>query len=248
MLKNIILLPRGFTLENYSYLFNDNIITSAFLISIIRTVGGTIWYVIITGLAAYAVTRNKLPYKRAITIFLIIPMYVSGGLIPTFVLISKLHLFNNLLVYIIPYGFGVFNMLLMRTYFETIPSSLEESAKLDGASDLKVLIKIMLPLSMPIISVIGIYVGVWQWNQWFDALLYMTKTHLKPLQSVLQRLLTEALATVMEAQSGRVSQRTISPTSIQMATLMVTTIPIVCIYPFFQKYFIKGVMIGAVKA
>jgi len=249
--KNIVLLPAGFSLYNYQHVFEDKRIFAPFFISVARTVAGVIWAVSVTGLASYAISKRKLPCNRAISIFLIIPMYISGGLIPTYVLMHDLHLFNNFLVYILPNGFWAFNMLLMRTYYDTIPPSLEESAKLDGAGDLRIFIRIIFPLSMPVISVIAMFTGVWHWNSWFDTVLYVTKKQLFPLQVVIQQLIQEAYVSPNDLKSGNLNQRTstvVFPEAFRMATILVTIIPIVLVYPFFQKYFVRGVMIGAVKA
>jgi len=248
MITNVTFLPVGFTLENYSYVFVNGMVMKGFMVSVYRTAAGILWALFCTGLAAYGISKKSLPFNRTLSIFFIIPMYVSGGLLPTYVLYHKLHLFNNFLVYILPHGFWAFNMLLMRSYFDTIPASLEEAAKIDGAGELRILLRIVAPLSMPIVAVIAMFVGVWHWNEWFEPLLYVTKQDLKPLQSILQRIIMETLGSAMEAQSGRVSEHAVSGISIQMATLIVSTVPIVMIYPFLQKYFIKGVMIGAVKA
>lgn len=249
MVTNVILWPAGFTLDNFIRVLYTPSIYTAFLVSVYRTVGGMIYSVTITALASYAISKRALPGRRVLSILLIIPMYISGGLLPTYVLITKyLHLYNNLLVYILPNGFWAFNMLLMRTYFETIPASLEESAKLDGAGDLKIFIKIVLPLSMPIVAVIAMFSGVWQWNAWFDAVLYVSKIELKPVQSILQLMLNSSMANAIAQMQGKIVTMSISPESIRMAMLFVTTLPIIMIYPFFQKYFIKGIMLGAVKA
>jgi putative aldouronate transport system permease protein len=244
---DMMLLPAGFTFQNYYFVFSNTAIMRSFLISVLRTVAGIGWAVVVTGLAAYAISRRRLPFKRLISVFFIIPMYISGGLLPTYVLMHNLHLFNNFLVYILPHGFWAFNMLLMRTYFDTIPESLEEASRMDGAKDLRILVHVVLPLSMPIISVISMYVGVWHWNEWFEPLLYVTRPALKPLQSMMQRIVMESMGSAMEAQSGRVAEHAVSSTSIQMATLVVSTLPIILLYPFMQRYFIQGVMIGAVK-
>lgn len=154
------------------------------------------------------------------------------------------------MIFVLPNMFWAFNMLLMRTYFEGIPDSLIESAKLDGAGEIKILIKIILPLSMPIIAVIAMYSGVWQWNAWFDSMLYITSPKLKPLQAILQEMIKASSTSMMQmSQSGgQAAQSQGSTEAIRMATLVFTTLPIVCIYPFFQKYFVQGIMIGAVKA
>src|SRR5215212_8669408 len=247
-MTNVVLWPVGFTLDNYTTVFKINIIYTSTLISVFRTVGGVLYTSIITGLASYAISKRAMPGNRAIALFLIIPMYVSGGLLPYYVTISQLHLFNNLLVYILPHGFWAFNMLLMRTYFDTIPPELEESARIDGASELTIFLKIIVPLSMPIFAVIAMFSGVWQWNSWFDASLFVTRFDLRPLQNVLQSLIQENTADLVMLMQGRIQERTVSAETIRMTTLIVTTLPIVFIYPFFQKHFIRGIMIGAVKA
>ncbi len=247
-MTNVVLWPVGFTLDNYVTVFKMDIIYTATAISIFRTVGGVLYSTIITGLASYALSKRDMPGNRMIALFLIIPMYISGGLLPYYVTISQLGLFNNLLVYILPHGFWAFNMLLMRTYFDTIPPELEESARLDGANELTIFLRIIVPLSMPIFAVIAMFNGVWQWNSWFDAALFMTKFELRPLQNVLQSLIQENTADLVMLMQGRIQERTVSAETIRMTTLIVTTLPIVFIYPFFQKHFIRGIMIGAVKA
>ncbi len=250
MTRNVTFYPIGFTLENYKRVFQQNYLFNSFVISVLRTLGGIVGTLVVTGLAAYAISKPRLPGKRWISMILIIPMYISGGLIPSYVLMYHLHLVNNFLIFILPNMFWAFNMLLMRTYFEGIPISLLESAKLDGASEIRILIKIILPLSMPIIAVIAMYSGVWQWNSWFDSMLYITSPTLKPLQAILQEMIKAASTSMMQmAQSGgQAAQAQGSTEAIRMATLVFTTLPIVCIYPFFQKYFVQGIMIGAVKA
>jgi putative aldouronate transport system permease protein len=247
-MTNVVLWPVGFNFDNYLTVFKMDIIYTATLISIFRTVGGVIYSLVITGLASYAISKRDMPGNRVIALFLIIPMFISGGLLPYYVTISQLHLFNNVLVYILPHGFWAFNMLLMRTYFDSIPPELEESARLDGASELTIFLRIVVPLSMPIFAVIAMFNGVWQWNSWFDAALFITKFELRPLQNVLQSLIQENTADLVMLMQGRIQERTVSAETIRMTTLIVTTLPIVFIYPFFQKHFIRGIMIGAIKA
>jgi putative aldouronate transport system permease protein len=246
--ENVLLFPVGPTLDNYRSIFRMQRIYSAAGISVFRTVVGVLWACVITGLAAWALTRKDMPGNKLIALLLLIPMYISGGLIPSYTLTYQLGLFNNLLVYILPNGFYAFNMLLMRTYFDTLPRELEESARIDGAGELTIFFKLILPLSMPIFAVIAMFVGVWQWNAWFDAQLYVTNPLLKPLQNVLQSLIREASVDLQSIMTGRVQQRTVSPETIRMTMLVITTVPIMFVYPFFQKHFVRGVLIGAVKA
>lgn len=250
MTENVVLLPKGFTFANYSRVFRDNSIISATGISVFRAVAGSLWALALTSMAAYAVSKKDLPGNKFFNIFFIVPMYISGGIIPYYVTIHDLHLFNNVLVYILPAGFYAFNMLIVRTYFDTIPASLEESAKIDGANYFKIFWRIILPLSMPVLSVVAMFTAVSQWNSWFDVVLFITKPKLYPLQRVLQIMLEETMLDTSSLKQGSsaMSKRVISPESVRMATLIVTTLPIVIVYPFFQKHFVRGIMIGAVKA
>jgi putative aldouronate transport system permease protein len=242
------ILPVQPTLSNYTaVLMSEKILLSSF-VTASRTAVGVVFGVGVTGLASYAVSKKAFRGRRALTFFLIIPMYVSGGLLPYYVVIHSLGLFNNFLVYILPNGFWALNMLIMRTYFESLPPSLEESARLDGAGELRVLASVVAPLSMPIIATVAIFLGVAQWNSWFDAAVFVTRQSLHPLQLVLQKMLIEASTLDLRSKAMHAGNRRSSTESMRMATLIITTAPIVVIYPFFQRYFIKGVMIGAVKA
>ena len=247
--KSIIFLPRGFTLLNYKIIFSDNRIMYGAIISVAKTFSGTVLFLVVTGLCAYTMSRPKLRGKKLIFIFFVIPMYVNGGLLPYYILIHDLGLFNNFLVYIIPTCFSGFYMFLIKVFMETIPESLEESAKLDGANDWKVATQIILPLSKPVFATVALFVGVNQWNAWFDSLLFITKDNLKPLQLILQIILRETqIDNIIQVYAMSQGMKTkINAESFKMAVLIITTIPIVFIYPFAQKYFIKGLTIGAVK-
>ena len=175
-------------------------------------------------------------------------MYISGGMIATFVNVVHLGLMNRLLVYILPYGFFAYYMLIMRTYYNTIPDSLEESAQLDGAGDVLIFFRIIMPLSKPIFATIALFAGVMQWNMWFDAMVYVSNVRLHPLQLVLQNVLKQASGLADIKLLTQAIEIKVTVESVQMATLFVATVPILCIYPFVQRYFVKGVMIGAVKA
>jgi len=203
---------------------------------------------LVTGLASYSISKQY-PGKRLLTIFLIIPMYFSGGIIPFYVVIRQLGLFNNFLVYILPLGFSTWYMLLMRTFFESIPESLSESARLDGAGEFRIFYRIILPLSMPILATIAMFAGVGQWNSWFDGMIYVSRPQLRPMATMIQEMLQRfEFSDLRRAIEQRVRDSTTSPESVKMATIIVSTVPIICVYPFLQRYFIKGVMIGAVKA
>jgi putative aldouronate transport system permease protein len=248
MLKDVTFYPIKFTFFNYKKIFEGSDIYFAFLVSIYRAVIGASAHVIVTALAAYAVSKRDLPGYKFFNLYFIIPMYISGGLIPTYINIHNLGLFNNLLVYILPYMFYAFNMLLIRTYFDTIPDSLEESAKIDGANYFTIFLKIMLPLSMPVIAIILMFSGIWQWNAWFDVVLYVTNKNLFPLQKLLQNMLMDAssAATAM-VQSTAANTKRVSSESLRMAMVIIASTPIIIVYPFFQKHFVTGIMIGSVK-
>jgi len=246
---NITILPAGFTLDNYKVLFADNRIIRATMVSISRTVLGTSLFILVTGLCAYAMSKQQLIGRKYIFIFFVIPMYVSGGLLPTYVLIHDMGLMDNFLVYILPGCFAMFFMILMKVYFEGIPVSLEESAKLDGAGELVIYVGIYFPLSLPIYATVALFVGVSQWNSWFDALLYMQDTKLYPLQLLLQNVLKESqMSTYTQLFEQTLNKKNrISTETLKMAILITSTLPIVFVYPFAQKYFVKGVTVGAIK-
>ncbi len=249
LIKKVTIFPVGFTLNNYRVVFRDGRIFNAFLVSVARTVAGSIFTIIVTGIAAYAITKRDMPGNRILALILIIPMYISGGMIPEYVNIYRLGLFNTFLVYILPQGFSAYYMLIMRTYFNSLPPSIEESARLDGAGDIRIFAQIVVPLSAPIIATIGLFAGVAQWNSWYDALVYVSNRRLHPLQLILQQILQQhAVSSMREAAELANVVRETSPESIQMATLIISTVPIVCVYPFLQKYFVKGILIGGVKA
>jgi putative aldouronate transport system permease protein len=248
--QNVYFLPRGLTFVNYSIIFSNPKIVNAFIISVSKTVLGTILFVLVTGLCAYAMSKPRLRGRKKIFIFFVIPMYVSGGLLPYYMVVHDLGLFNNFLVYILPTCYATFFMFLVKTYLETIPSSLEESAMLDGAGDLRIAWQIYIPLCKPVLATVALFIGVTQWNSWFDAMLFVSKIALQPLQLVLQIILKETqIENIMQlyalTQTG--NQKKVNPESFKMAVLIITTLPIIFIYPFAQKYFVKGMMIGAVK-
>jgi len=248
--RPLVLMPLGLTWQNYKVVFDNPVIPNAFMISVLRTVAGVIWTCAITGLASYALSKDKLPGRKFFSYILIIPMYAGGGMIANYVNIFQLSLNNTFWVYILPAGFATYYMLIMRTFYLSIPSSLEESAYLDGAGDFTIFRSIIFPLSTPIFACIALFAGVAQWNSWFDSMVYVNNAKLYPLQIILQGILLNSSATAMlrREMMGIQSERTITPETIQSATLIVTVLPIIMIYPFLQKYFVKGMMIGAIKA
>lgn len=250
----IYFLPRGFTFENYVTIFQDSKFLDAYVITILRTIIGTSLHVFLSALFAYALTRKELPGKTFLTFYIFIPSIFGGGMIPNFILYRELGLINNFWVYVFPFLFSFFHIIIMRTFFQQLPSSLEESAQIDGASNFRVFMKIILPLSMPVLATIALFQGVFHWNDWFTGTYFVTKESLRPVQTLLNQLLTESEALANAAQRASQTGTTVSngmitvtPESLRMATLIVATLPIICIYPFLQKYFVKGVMIGSIK-
>jgi len=251
MRGSIYFWPRKFSLEAYRAIFNENNLMHSTYISIARTLLGTIVGVVCTAILAYLLSNRELIFRRWILFFFIITMYFSGGLIPEFMLIRDLHLYNHFLVYIIPGAVGVWNVMVMRQFFEDLPPSLAESARIDGASELRTLRSIILPMSTPVLATIALMIGVAQWTTWFDTYMYTSGSQeLSTLQGVLVKILMETqIQSTDPAQAARLEQSgsILTPEVIKMATITITTVPIVLVYPFLQKYFVGGLTVGAVK-
>ena len=248
----IMLIPQHPTLMNFKALFVDKNIQRAAIVTVSRVVIGVVLTVFVEFCAAYALSRKKMKGRRQLTMLLMIPMYISGGLIPTYLLFSSIHLINNPLVYVLPTAFGFFDFILMRTFIRTIPDSLVESAKLDGANHLQIMIRIILPLCAPIIATVTLFSAVNHWNDWTTTLYYITSSKWNTLQFELQRILREQARLAQLVQNaimqGAIPQQVPSTsTGLRSAQIIVTTLPIILIYPYLQKYFIKGMLIGGVK-
>ncbi|HIU49149.1 MAG TPA: carbohydrate ABC transporter permease, partial [Candidatus Avimonoglobus intestinipullorum] len=250
-----IIWPREFTLENYKAAFQNKDILQAFKISVIITIVGTAINVILTGMAAYALTFKKMPLRNFIIFMIFIPTVFSGGVVPTYILYRRLHLLTSIWIYMLPGLYGFFNIVIMRTFFESIPIGLSEAAYIDGCSEVGIFFKIILPLSKPIIATMVLFIAVAQWNDWYTGAFYVTKDSIRPAATLLQQILNEAdvmsnISTLNEQNiylSASDMQRTVTPDSLRMTFVMIITLPIVCVYPFLQKYFVKGVMIGSIK-
>lgn len=253
--------PRIFTIDSYRAIFSKQEIYQAYFITVSRTVIGTISALFCTSIIAFGMAHKALVGRRFYTIVCIIPMYFGGGLIPYYFLIKSLGLPNTFWVYIIPNLIGLFNIILMRTFFQEIPEALEESARIDGANYLTVFFRIIVPVSTPIIATIALFIGVFHWNAWFDATIFVTtRTDLKPMQNILISIVNEAsyaerLAALTGGTGGGIGSaagnvargRPTNVRSVTMATMIITIIPIVMVYPFLQRFFIKGVMVGSIK-
>ncbi|NEX01475.1 MULTISPECIES: carbohydrate ABC transporter permease [Pseudobutyrivibrio] len=244
----IYLWPRVFTLKNYTtVLQKDNLITGAY-ITVLRTIIGTLLALVTNAILAFIVSRKNFIFAKSVSLFWVITMYVNGGLIPTFLLYKSLGLTNSFAVYVIPGMISAFNMLVIRTYMRGIPDSLEESAQLDGAGYTTIFLKIISPLCKPVYATVALFVAVFQWNSWFDAMLYnRMSTQYTTLQYELMKLLSSVSNQSSSAEAMKNSEGSITPTSIRAAATIVTMLPIVCIYPFLQKYFVTGLTLGGVK-
>ncbi len=250
----IYLWPREFTLRNYEKIFVGNkAISQALLVSITRTVLGSVLSVFATLCTSYVLSRRDFVFRKVLTPFLVFTMYFSGGLIPTFILIRNLGLMNNFLVYLFPTLVGAYNIMIMRTYIQGIPDSLVEAAKLDGASEYRILFTLIFPLCLPVVATVTLFVAVNQWNAWFDTMLYCgSNPNLTTLQYELQKLLTSALSyasTDSDAaiNAGEAYKASVTPMSIRAAMTVISVTPILFVYPFLQKYFIRGLTLGGIK-
>lgn len=244
----IYLLPRKFTVKNYiTVLHKNNLVTSAY-ITVLRTVIGTLLALITNAILAFIVSRKRFLFKKGLSFFWVVTMYVNGGMIPIFLLYKNLGLTNSFWVYVIPGMIGAFNMLVIRTYMNGIPDSLEESAQLDGAGYATIFWKIYCPLCKPVYATVALFVAVGQWNSWFDAMLYnRMSSNLSTMQYELMKLLSSVTNQGQSAEAMKNASGTVTPTSVRAAATIVTMLPIICIYPFLQKYFVTGLTLGGVK-
>lgn len=241
-------IPQYFSLENYEAVFKEKTIYTAFLVTAARTLVGTLVSVFFTAMVAHPLSKKYLKFRRIYLRIGIITMYFGGGLIPVYILFSKLGLIDNFLVYIIPGMLSFFNCVLFISFFKEIPDALEESAKIDGAHDFYIFIRIIIPLSSPVLATIALFNGVGHWNSWFDSAFFTNSPYLQTLQAVLWKIISQAEAVEIIKRNTRMKVQSLSTIeSIKFATMIVSIIPITLAYPFLQKYFIKGMMIGSLK-
>ncbi len=244
--KGILFYPLGFTSMAYKMVLNNRSILTGYMNTIFLITVGTLCNVAVTALAAYVLSRQRYMLKRFFNLIVVITMLFNGGLIPTYLVIKSYGLINSRWALILPGLVTAYNLMIMRTSFEGIPFSLEESAKIDGANDFTVLTRIILPLSKAIIAVMVLFYGVGHWNSWFNAAIYLDDRAKYPLQLILREILISNDVSAMGNDLGANDQEMISE-NIKYATIAVATLPIMCVYPFIQKYFVTGVMIGSVK-
>ena len=243
----IALWPKNWQLEGYKVIFTDVTYNMgrAFLNSVFVTVADTVYQLAITTMAAYALARETLPGKKFFFFYFIVTMYFGGGLIPYYIVIRSLNLLNKIWVLIIPSFISVFNVLVMKAFFLGLPSELEEAAKIDGAGDFRIFCLIVLPLSKAILATIALFIAVGVWNNWFNTMLFIQDPDIRPLAYTLQVIIEKSRGYNTDTGAGIGS--TIIGESVQYAAIIVTVVPIILIYPFLQKHFTKGVLIGSVK-
>ena len=251
--RGIFLLPHGISFETYGELFHRNDLWHAFFISISRTVIGTAISVVCTAMLAFLMTRQEMVGRKVVYRLVITTMYLNAGLIPWYLTMKAYHLQNSFLLYILPGAISAYNMILIKTYMEQLPGTLEEAAILDGAGILDIFFRVVMPLSKPILATVTVFCAVGQWNSWQDNFFLASDPNLKTLQLILREYLNQATKIAEAMKEGNNYSdmaeitRNVSSTSVRMASVVVTMLPVMLVYPFAQKYFTKGIMIGAVK-
>lgn len=250
----IFIWPRKFTLVNYEKVFSNEQLMPGFIVSVTRTVTGTTLSLLFTGLFAYGLAHKKLMFKKVYVGIMIFSMYFSGGLVPFYILLKNLKLLNTFWVYIIPGLLSPFNAIIMMNFFKEIPDSIEESVKIDGANDIIIFFRIILPISAPVFATMALFIGVGHWNNWFDTAFFTTNRKLRTLSFLLKEIINKAdLTSIMSPgvsdalRVGTYAAQGFTAETIRMATMIVVVLPIICVYPFLQRYFVKGIMIGSLK-
>lgn len=244
--QGLLLMPTGFSLESYKLVFQNPMISIGYINTLIYVAVGTILNLTLTSFAAYALSRKGVRFVGPIMFGIVFTMFFSGGLIPTYLNMKNLGLLDTRWAMILPSAISTWNLLVMRTSFAGIPAALEESARIDGANDFRILFQIFIPVSLPIMAVMTLFYGVGHWNAYMDALIYLRDKDLYPLQLVLQGILItnstdSMMSTVADVDKGLIQE------TIKYATIIVATVPILMLYPFLQRYFVKGVMLGSIK-
>ncbi|MBQ9951876.1 MAG: carbohydrate ABC transporter permease [Clostridia bacterium] len=248
----VFLWPRVWTLDNYKEVFQDGSIVNAYKITIARTAVGTLLSLATTSFAAYALNQTELPGRKFFIMAITFTMLFGGGTIPTYIQYNELGMLDTFWVLVIPGMIGVTHLMMVRSFFNGLPYGLQEAANLDGCGYFGVFFRIMLPLSKPILAVIGLYSAVGHWNDWYAGSFYMTSNKLWPVQTVLQQMLARAMDSTQDVKNNvaaaiAANQRAVTTDSLKMAAVVITTAPILCAYPFVQKYFAKGTLVGAIK-
>ncbi|GGD53192.1 sugar ABC transporter permease [Paenibacillus nasutitermitis] len=244
----LILFPVGFTFDSYKLAFQDPAIITGIFISVARTIIGPIVMLFFTSMAGYVLTRRELVGAKFFRKYFVFTMYVSSGLVPMYIAMNLLHLTGTFLIYVLPGAISIFNMILIKTYIESVPKSLEEAAIIDGANDFVLFFKVIFPVCMPVLAAVTLFTCVNQWNTFIDAQIYNTMyPNLYPLQYVLYNTLTSVSSLEQLQRQAAESQPLATPQSLKMAITVITILPIACVYPLLQKYFMKGLLIGSIK-
>ncbi|WP_028608992.1 carbohydrate ABC transporter permease [Paenibacillus harenae] len=239
--------PRQFTLGNYLYFLEDPKWISAFGISMLRTIAGTALGVLFTAIVAYGLAKRDLIFRKSYFLIVVVAMNFSGGLIAFYIVLKSLGLINTFGVYVIPGMLNLFFLLIAITFFTEIPEELGESARIDGASEVRIFTKIILPVSMPLLATMSLFIGSGQWNAWLDSAYFVQDERLRTLTYRMMQVINQTMVPSGEAQSAAMSRSSVTPFSIQATAMIVSIVPILGVYPFLQKYFVSGMMLGSVK-
>lgn len=239
------LIPSGFSMEAYRYIFSANTFTRSLEVSILITVVGTLFQLIMTSLMAYSLSHRHLPGRNGVLLMVLFTMLFSGGMIPTYFVVKSTGLLDSLAALVIPSAISAFNLIILKNFFQGIPEELKESAKIDGSHELGLLFRIILPLSLPAMATFGLFYAVGIWNQYFNAILYLTDATKYPVQVILRQVIILTSGSI--GDTSEFENMTYYGNSIKMAVIVIATIPIMLVYPFLQKHFAKGVLLGSVK-
>jgi putative aldouronate transport system permease protein len=243
----LFLWPQGFSLSAYEAVLADAYLLRTFFNSVVRTVLGTVLTVMCCAVAAYPLSRREYPFRRSTTLFILFTMVFGGGLVPNYLLIRSLGLFDTLAALILPTMMTAFNIIIIKNFFQSIPESYVEAARIDGASEWRILFQVFIPLSGPVLATVALWTAVMHWNSWFDAMLYITSDSKQMLQTILQRIIIDSSTTFLEAGISPEKASNVTTQTIKAATTVVTVLPILLCYPFLQRFFTKGIMLGGVK-
>ncbi|WP_090114639.1 carbohydrate ABC transporter permease [Cohnella sp. OV330] len=248
----LYLWPRSFSLQSYQEILKDQEILSGIKVTLLRTAIGAPLTVFVISLLAFALSKKDLVGNKLISLFFIFTMYFGGGLIPYYMILKSVHLIDTFAVYIFPNLMNVFFVIIVRSFMQELPAEVEESAKIDGANDFQIYARVVLPICVPVLVTIGLFSAINQWNAWFDSYVFTYKSELKTLQAVLVKILNQYQTQEFTSSSGQLADSSkrmaVSSETIRMAATMVATLPIVLVYPFLQRYFVKGMTLGAVKS
>ena len=243
----LLVLPRNFSLSSYDMILHDPWFLLGFGNSLGRTVLGVAATLLMTSLAAYPLSRSNLPWRRQIVFYILFTMLFSGGLVPKYLMLKNLGLIDNRLVLVLPLMLTAFNIVILKNFFQQIPPSYEEAAKIDGASDFAILFRIFLPLSKPALATIALWTAVIHWNAWFDAMIFITSNEKQVVQIFLQRIVIENSVKDMQFGTPNFNEQLYTPDALKAAVTVVTVLPILAVYPFVQRYFVKGITLGGIK-